>query len=180
MIAFLKDFYSGNIENLTVHDIGSSTGIIASVLSKNFGKVVGIDIDRPAVESGANQFRDRNISFSVVVCFQYIWLLRKTNSGCIEMSNCLAAFLFEKVIPQNTSKSPNAVGPVDFFALVIGPPLITDRNLVNPQIFFCYLGRNLGFKTESVFLYCNSFQRLTGKCFVAGFHISGINVVKNI
>ena len=65
MIAVLKDFYSGNIENLTVLDIGSSTGIIASVLSKNFGKVVGIDIDRPAVEYAANQFRDRNIRFSV-------------------------------------------------------------------------------------------------------------------
>ena len=65
VISVLKDFYSGNIENLTVLDIGSSTGIIANVLSKHFGKVVGVDIDKPAVKYAANQFRDINISFSV-------------------------------------------------------------------------------------------------------------------
>ena len=65
IIAVLRDFYSGDIENLTVLDIGSSTGIIARVLSNHFGKVVGINIDKPAVEYAANQFSDRNISFSV-------------------------------------------------------------------------------------------------------------------
>jgi ubiquinone/menaquinone biosynthesis C-methylase UbiE len=65
MIAVLKDFYSGNIENLTVLDIGSSTGIIANALSKNFSKVVVIDIDLPAIEYAANQFRGENIRFSV-------------------------------------------------------------------------------------------------------------------
>jgi hypothetical protein len=65
MTAVLKDFYSENIENLTVLDIGPSTGIIANLLSKKFGKVVGIDIDGPAVEYAANQVRGRNISFSV-------------------------------------------------------------------------------------------------------------------
>ena len=65
IIAVLRDFYSGDIENLTVLEIGLSTGLIARVLSNHFGKFVGIGIDKPAVEYAANQFSDRNISFSV-------------------------------------------------------------------------------------------------------------------
>lgn len=54
-----------NLKKLTVLDIGSSTGIIDSVLAKNFKKVLGTDIDKNAVSFAKKNFGSKNLEFKV-------------------------------------------------------------------------------------------------------------------
>ncbi|OGL44656.1 MAG: hypothetical protein A2161_06425 [Candidatus Schekmanbacteria bacterium RBG_13_48_7] len=65
IIAVLDDHYSGNLESLTLLDIGCSTGIITNVLSKRFHKVTGIDIDEPAVKDAKKNYQSPNLGFSI-------------------------------------------------------------------------------------------------------------------
>lgn len=65
MIAVLSDFLGSNFQSLSVLDIGTSTGIIANYLSKYFGKVIGIDIDAPAIEYARNNFIKENLAFEI-------------------------------------------------------------------------------------------------------------------
>ncbi|MBW2062301.1 MAG: class I SAM-dependent methyltransferase [Deltaproteobacteria bacterium] len=61
--AVLSDFLSNDLSGLTVLDVGSSTGIVGSYLSGFFGKVIGIDIDREAVEFARQAFPKSNLEF---------------------------------------------------------------------------------------------------------------------
>lgn len=87
MVAVLSDFFGDQrlLEQLTVLDIGSSTGIIDNYLSGYFKSVTGIDIDAQAVSHANNLYRKRNLkfleedamnlrfdndSFDVVICSQ--------------------------------------------------------------------------------------------------------------
>jgi len=67
IIKTLADYYNGeeNIKKLTVLDVGSSTGIIDSILAKNFKKVVGTDIDKSAVAFAKKNFKSKNLEFKV-------------------------------------------------------------------------------------------------------------------
>jgi len=50
MVSVLQDYFNTDLKSLTLLDVGSSTGLIANYLAMYFGEVVGIDIDRPAVD----------------------------------------------------------------------------------------------------------------------------------
>ena len=65
IIAVLSDFLNSDLKSLSVLDIGSSTGIIANYLSKYFGKVVGIDIDKNAIAYAKNNFKKDNLQFAI-------------------------------------------------------------------------------------------------------------------
>lgn len=66
IIKTFEDFFgAGNLKNLTVLDIGCSTGIIDNVLAKKFKKVVGIDIDKKAVKFAQQKFKRKNLEFRV-------------------------------------------------------------------------------------------------------------------
>ena len=52
-----------NLKGLTVIDTGSSTGIIDNYLSRYFGSVYGIDIDKKAVIFAKNNFKRKNLFF---------------------------------------------------------------------------------------------------------------------
>jgi len=65
MIAVLSDFLGSNFQSLSVLDIGTSTGIIANYLSNYFGKVIGIDIDEPAIEYARDNFIEENLAFEI-------------------------------------------------------------------------------------------------------------------
>src|SRR3989304_7390752 len=67
IIKTLSDYYKGekNLKKLTVLDVGSSTGIIDSILVKNFKKVLGTDIDKKAVAFAKKNFRSKNLDFRV-------------------------------------------------------------------------------------------------------------------
>ena len=62
MLAILRDFLKdANLKDLRLLDLGSSGGIIAHYFSNYFGKVLAIDIDRPAVESAHRSFKNDNM-----------------------------------------------------------------------------------------------------------------------
>lgn len=53
------------LDNLRVLDVGASTGIIDHELAKSFGNVIGIDIDKQAIEFAKKQFKRKNLTFGV-------------------------------------------------------------------------------------------------------------------
>lgn len=62
----LGDYFGkGKLRRLTLLDIGASTGIIDNVLSKSFKKVVGIDIDKKAIEFAKKNFKRKNLIFEI-------------------------------------------------------------------------------------------------------------------
>lgn len=65
IIKTLEDHFGKSLKKLTVLDIGSSTGIIDSVLAKKFKKVLGIDKDKAAVDFAKKSFKSKNLYFKV-------------------------------------------------------------------------------------------------------------------
>ena len=63
--AVLADFLKQDVSSLSVLDLGSSSGIITDSLAAHFAKVVGVDIDVPAVASAARTYTRANLSFAV-------------------------------------------------------------------------------------------------------------------
>jgi len=58
-------FGKGKLKNLTALNIVSSTGIIDNVLAEKFGEMIGIDIDKKAVEFSQKAFKKKNLKFKV-------------------------------------------------------------------------------------------------------------------
>lgn len=54
-----------NLGKLKVLDVGSSTGIIDSVLATKFGEVWGIDIDKKGIDFAQKKFKYKNLHFRV-------------------------------------------------------------------------------------------------------------------
>ena len=65
IIAVLNDFFGPDFRSFSILDIGCSTGIMANYFSGYFGKVVGIDIDEPAIQYAKENFTKDNIEFNV-------------------------------------------------------------------------------------------------------------------
>lgn len=65
MIAVIEDFISRPLSDLSLLDVGGSTGIIDNYLSNFFGKVVGIDIDGTAVTYAAETHKKENLEFRI-------------------------------------------------------------------------------------------------------------------
>jgi ubiquinone/menaquinone biosynthesis C-methylase UbiE len=65
IVAVLRDFLGSNLQSFSVLDVGSSTGIITNYLSNCFGKVVGIDIDEPALSFAKEAFNKENLEFAI-------------------------------------------------------------------------------------------------------------------
>jgi 2-polyprenyl-3-methyl-5-hydroxy-6-metoxy-1,4-benzoquinol methylase len=64
IVLTLEDYYGkGKLKNLTVLDIGASTGIIDNFLSKYFKKVVGTDIDAGGIAYAKHKFKRQNLVF---------------------------------------------------------------------------------------------------------------------
>lgn len=63
MVSVLQDYYDADLKSLSLLDIGSSTGLIARYLAMYFGEVVGIYIDRPAVEFAKATHQKDNLQF---------------------------------------------------------------------------------------------------------------------
>jgi ubiquinone/menaquinone biosynthesis C-methylase UbiE len=85
MVAVIEDFLDGRLKELSLLDVGGSTGIIDNYLSNFFGKVTGIDIDEAAIRHATETYRKENLeflaadalnlpfadeSFDVVICSQ--------------------------------------------------------------------------------------------------------------
>ena len=63
MVAVLQDSLAAPLANLSLLDVGASTGIIDHHLAEHFGKVTGIDIDEPAISFAQNTCKRDNLSF---------------------------------------------------------------------------------------------------------------------
>ena len=63
-ISILKD-YCKDLSSLTLLDIGSSSGIMTYEYAKYFYKVIGIDIDKQAIEFATKNFNKNNIEYLV-------------------------------------------------------------------------------------------------------------------
>lgn len=65
MVKILESYYGKEkLAELTLLDLGSSTGFIDNILSPHFKEVIGIDIDRGAVKFAQEHFERDNLSFS--------------------------------------------------------------------------------------------------------------------
>lgn len=64
MLAVLSDRFGDRLGRMRLLDLGSSTGIIGSLLADRLGEVVGLDIDAPAIERAQNLAKD-NLRFRV-------------------------------------------------------------------------------------------------------------------
>lgn len=65
MAAVLRDFFSLSLRELTLLDVGASTGIIDQHLAKYFRKVIGIDIDTKAIAFAQKTSTANNLSFKI-------------------------------------------------------------------------------------------------------------------
>jgi len=65
ILTILQDFLGSNTRSLNLLDIGASTGIIDSSLADNFLKVIGIDIDKEAIQFAKDSFVKNNLEFRV-------------------------------------------------------------------------------------------------------------------
>lgn len=55
----------GSLNNLYCLDVGCSSGVIANELSKEFKRVVGIDVDKKAVELAKKMFKKKKLEFGI-------------------------------------------------------------------------------------------------------------------
>lgn len=66
IIKTLEDFLGkGKLKELTLLDVGSSTGIMDDVLATRFKEVLGIDIEKAAVRYAKQNFKRRNLKFKI-------------------------------------------------------------------------------------------------------------------
>lgn len=63
----LLTFYFGEkkLKDLTLLDVGASTGIIDNIIAKKIGKVVGIDIDKGGINYASKTYQKKNLTFKV-------------------------------------------------------------------------------------------------------------------
>jgi len=66
IIKLLQNYYGIiKLKELILLDIGSSTGIIDNYLAKYFNKVIGIDIDKQAINFAHSKFKRENLQFKL-------------------------------------------------------------------------------------------------------------------
>lgn len=65
IIAVFDNYCPEKIGNLSVLDVGCSTGIISNYLSQKFARVIGIDIDEAAIEYARITWQSENLEFYV-------------------------------------------------------------------------------------------------------------------
>ncbi|MDO8619180.1 MAG: class I SAM-dependent methyltransferase [Candidatus Daviesbacteria bacterium] len=66
IVKVLADYFGEDrLKDLTLLDIGSSTGIMDNILARSFKKVIGTDIDEGGVEYAKKNFKKENLEFYV-------------------------------------------------------------------------------------------------------------------
>lgn len=65
MVAVLEDFMQRSLHELSLLDIGSSSGIVDEYLADYFKSLVGIDIDEPAIKRAKEHSQKSNLVFQL-------------------------------------------------------------------------------------------------------------------
>jgi 2-polyprenyl-3-methyl-5-hydroxy-6-metoxy-1,4-benzoquinol methylase len=68
ILAVLRNQFSSDLDDLSLLDIGCSTGIMADALAPHLKKIVGIDIDTNAIQFARSTFRRPNLEFKLQDC----------------------------------------------------------------------------------------------------------------
>src|SRR5262245_38370566 len=61
-----KHWARREISELVLLDYGSSTGLMTAFFASHFKRVVGVDVDRPALAIAAQKFSQDNLSFVAI------------------------------------------------------------------------------------------------------------------
>ena len=70
MVAVLEDCLPEPLDTYELLNVGGSAGIIDNFLSQHFKRVVGVDIDEPAIRHAASNFSRDNLEFQVADALQ--------------------------------------------------------------------------------------------------------------
>lgn len=65
MTSIIEDHVGRPLQDITLLNVGGSTGIIDDILSEHFKYVINIDIDKSAIEHAKSTFRRNNLTFQV-------------------------------------------------------------------------------------------------------------------
>lgn len=65
MLSVLGHYFDHSLSQVSVLDIGASTGIIDSILAEKVGRVTGIDIDSDALSSANRKYNNPNLTFEL-------------------------------------------------------------------------------------------------------------------
>jgi ubiquinone/menaquinone biosynthesis C-methylase UbiE len=65
MVAVLENYLPSPLSNYDLLNVGGSTGIIDNYLSKHFKRVVGVDIDEPAILHARKSYQRSNLQFEL-------------------------------------------------------------------------------------------------------------------
>ena len=65
MVAVLEDYLPGSLKEYDLLNVGGSTGIIDNYLASFFNRVVGTDIDEPAIRHATHTYVRDNLEFRV-------------------------------------------------------------------------------------------------------------------
>lgn len=69
-VSVLADYFGGTerAADLNLLDIGCSAGLMTCWYASRFGRVMGVDIDEPAIDYAQRNFAGRNLAFHVADC----------------------------------------------------------------------------------------------------------------
>lgn len=65
ILAVLEDFLNADLKGLKLLDLGSSAGMVSHRLADRFKRVVGVDVDRGAVDFARQHFKKANLDFAL-------------------------------------------------------------------------------------------------------------------
>ena len=65
ILSVLQDFIGSDLSSLNLLDVGAAAGFIDNYLSDHFAKVVGVDIDREAINYARKSFNKENLEFKI-------------------------------------------------------------------------------------------------------------------
>ena len=65
LLSVLDDHFTGKLDNLSVLDIGCSTGVISNMLSKRFHSVQGIDTNNKRIKYARENYQSGNLQFNI-------------------------------------------------------------------------------------------------------------------
>jgi SAM-dependent methyltransferase len=67
ILTLIRKHCSGrDISEMVLLDYGASTGLMTAFFAEHFKRVVGVDVDRPALDIAAQRFRSANLSFLAI------------------------------------------------------------------------------------------------------------------
>ena len=88
--------------------------------------------------------------------------------------------LSKNAILDDAPDGAETILPTDLLSFSVGSPVVADWDLENGDTKLGYLGRDLGFESEAVFLDRHLLDNFQTECLIAGFHVGESKVAEHI